>query len=47
MDELNVAMRKAAKEHRDVVVDDWASEAHANLGWFLAGDDVTSREPKL
>ena len=47
MDELNVAMRKTAKEHRDVVVDDWASEAHANLDWFLAGDDVTSREPKL
>lgn len=47
MDELNVAMRKAAKEHQDVVVDDCASEAHANLDWFLAGDEVTSGEPKL
>lgn len=40
MDEFNVALHKVAKERRDVVVYDWASEARANLDWFLAGDEV-------
>lgn len=40
MEEFNEALRKVAKERHDVVVYDWAAEARANLGWFLAGDEV-------
>ena len=40
MQEFNDALRKVAAERNDVVVYDWAAEARANMGWFLAGDEV-------